>query len=350
MDTNVVGIDVHKDQHVAALIDHAGRELAVLSFANSPSGFEKFTGWIELHDAADARIGNENAASYGQTLTVALSGAGLDCVDVPPWRTHRHRKTMGPAKSDPIDAQAIARVVLLLGDQLAPALQPELCRALGILCAVREQEVRDRTKTIMRLRSIWAGVNAVDEAAARDLPHPDQIRRLRRLKVPGGIVQKTAQHAIRMLAGRIAEHTKRLAQLEVDMAALLAEHGNPFENLTGAATLTSAKLIAQIGDPKRFKNAAAFAAYTGTAPIQCGSGKTSGRHRLNRAGNRQLNTALHQIALTQARCHPDAMAYIERRTTTDGKTPREARRALKRHLSNVVYRQITAWADAQALT
>jgi transposase len=108
-------------------------------------------------------------------------------------------------------------------------------------------------------------------------------------------------------------------------------------------------LIAQIGNPKRFKSQAAFAAYTGTAPIQCGSGKTNGRHRLNRAGNRQLNSALHMIALVQTRCHPDAKAYIERRTA-EGKTPREARRALKRHLSNVVYRQITAWADAQALT
>lgn len=297
MHEKAVGIDVHKDQHVAALIDHAGRELATLRFANSPAGFEKFTEWIGLHDAQDARIGIENAASYGQTLTVALCSAGLDCVDVPPWRTHRHRKTMGPAKSDPIDAQAIARVVLLLGDQLAPALQPDLARALGILTALREQEIRDRTKTIMRLRATWAGVNPVDEAAAKDLFHPTQIRRLRRLNVPGGLVEKTAQDAIRMLAGRIAEHTKRLDQLEADMAALLAEHGNPFEDLTGAATLTSAKLIAQIGDPRRFKNAAAFAADTGTAPIQCGSGKTNGRHRLNRAGNRQLNTALHTIAL-----------------------------------------------------
>lgn len=350
MHEKVVGIDVHKDQHVAALIDHTGRELATLAFPNSPNGFEKFTAWVELHDAKDARIGIENAASYGQTLTVALSSVGLDCVDVPPWRTHRHRKTMGPAKSDPIDAQAIARVVLLLGDELAPALQPDLARALGILTAVREQEIRDRTKTIMRLRATWASVNPVAEAAAKDLAHPTQIRRLRRLKVPGGLVEKTAQDAIRMLAGRIAEHTGRLEQLEADMAALLTEHGNPFEDLTGAATLTSAKLIAQIGDPRRFKNAAAFAAYTGTAPIQCGSGKTAGRHRLNRAGNRQLNTALHTIALVQARCHPDAKAYLERRTTTDGKTPREARRALKRHLSNVVYRKITAWTDAQALT
>ena len=349
MHTKVVGIDVHKDQHVAAIIDHAGRELATLAFANTPAGFGRLTTWIDQHDAQDARIGIENASSYGQALTVALCAAGLDCVDVPPWRTHRHRKTMGPAKSDPIDAQAIARVVLLLGDQLAPALQPDLARALGILTTLREQEIHDRTKTITRLRATWASVDPAAEAATKNLAHPSQIRRLRRLIVPGGLVEQTAQDAIRMLAGRIKEHNARLEQLETDMAALLAEHGNPFEDLTGAATVTSAKLIAQIGDPRRFKNAAAFAAYTGTAPIQCGSGKTNGRHRLNRAGNRQLNTALHTIALVQARCHPDARAYIERRTA-DGKTPREARRALKRHLSNVVYRRITAWANAQALT
>jgi transposase len=349
MTQNVVGIDVHKHQHVAAMIDPTGREIATITISNTPKGYEKFVAWLHQRDAQDAKIGIENAASYGQSLTVALCAAGLDCVDVPPWRTHRHRKTMGPGKSDPIDAQAIARVVLLLGEQLAPALQPDLARALGILTTVREQEVRDRTKTITRLRAIWAGVAPADEAACKDLAHPTQVRRLRRLTLPDGLVARTAQDAIRMLARRIAEHNQRLQRLEADMAALLTEHGNPFDQLTGAATLTSAKLIAQIGDPRRFKNAAAFAAYTGTAPIPAGSGKTSGRHRLNRAGNRQLNTALHTIALVQARCHPDARAYIARRTA-DGKTPREARRALKRHLSNVVYRQITAWADAQALT
>lgn len=349
MSTQAVGIDVHKEQHVAALIDEAGRQLATCEIANTIDGFQRFVGWLGEHDAKDATVGIENAASYGQTLTVALHHAGLRCVDVPPWRTHRHRKTLGPGKSDPIDALAIARVVLLTGDDLAPALQPALARALGILDGLRDQEVRDRTKTIVRLRAVWASIDPAAERAMKDVAHPRNVKRLRRLTFAGGLVERTAQDAVRMLAIRIAQHNDRVEQLERDMTELLREHRNPFEDLTGAGVVVAAKLIANTGDPRRFKNAAAFAAYSGTAPVPCGSGRTSGRHRLNRAGNRQLNAAIHRIALTQARCHPDARDYLARRTA-DGKTPREARRALKRHLSNVVYRRITTWADAQALT
>lgn len=334
---------------MASMVDQASRQVATIGFANTPAGYKKFTTWLELHDAHDAVIGIENAASYGQSLTVWLCEEGLHCVDVPPWRTHRDRKTMGPAKSDQIDAHAIARVVLLHGTDLAPALQPDLARALGILSTVRQQEVYDRTKTILRLRAFWAAQDPAAEASTSDYAHPTQVRRLRRLKLPDGVVAQTAQDAIRMLARRIAEHNERISRTEIDTNALLAEHGDPFDDLTGVGTITAAKIISETGDPRRFKNAAAFAAYSGTAPIQCGSGKTNGRHRLNRAGNRQLNTALHTIALVQARCHPDAQTYLAKRAA-DGKTPSEARRALKRHLSNIVYRRLIAWADAQDLT
>jgi len=345
----VVGVDVHKHQHVAALLDGVGRTLARLTFANTADGTQRLLAWLDTHDADGALIGIENAASYGQTLTVALAHAGLQCVDVPPWRTSQQRKTLGPGKSDAIDAEAIARVVLARGATLAPALQPELVRAMGLLDSTRDQEVRDRTKTIVRLRAVWASVDPVAEAAARNLAKPDRVRRLRRIVLPDSLVEQTVQRTIRMLAARIAEHNHRIAQLESDIATLLDEHGNPVAELVGAGPIVAAKLIAHAGDPSRFRSPAAFAAYSATAPITCGSGKTNGRHRLNQAGNRQLNAAIHRIALTQARCHPDARVYIARKIS-EGKTPREARRALKRHLANVVYRHLNAWADTNPLT
>jgi transposase len=103
-------------------------------------------------------------------------------------------------------------------------------------------------------------------------------------------------------------------------------------------------VIAHAGDVRRFRDAAAFARFCGAAPIPCGSGQTSGRHRLHRGGNRQLNAALYRIAIVQQRHHPAAKAFLARKLA-EGKTPREARRALKRHLANVVYRRLLAWAE-----
>jgi transposase len=128
---------------------------------------------------------------------------------------------------------------------------------------------------------------------------------------------------------------------------VLNEHGRPLEDLQGVGTNLAATIIAQAGDVRRFRNASAFARFCGAAPIPCGSGQTADRHRLHRGGNRQLNAALYRIAIVQQRHHPQAKAFLARKIQ-EGKTPREARRALKRHLANVLYRQLTAWSDNTA--
>ena len=153
-----------------------------------------------------------------------------------------------------------------------------------------------------------------------------------------------AARCIRDLARDIDDLNQRIAALDSEIAQLLQEHGNPFSDLHGAGTQIAAAVIAHAGDVRRFKDAAAFARYCGAAPIPCGSGQTSGRHRLHRGGNRQLNAALYRIAIVQQRHHPDAKAFLARKQR-EGKTPREARRALKRHLANVIYRRLLAWAN-----
>jgi transposase len=132
--------------------------------------------------------------------------------------------------------------------------------------------------------------------------------------------------------------------LETEIATLLEQHGNPVAELLGAANQIAAVLIANAGDVRRFKNAAAFARCCGAAPIPCGSGQTSGRHGLHRGGNRQLNAALYRIAIVQQRHHPQAEAFLARKIA-EGKTAREGRSALKRHLANVVYRHLLTWAN-----
>jgi transposase len=127
------------------------------------------------------------------------------------------------------------------------------------------------------------------------------LRRLRRITFPDGLVERAAQRYVRDLAGRINDHNRRIAGIEQEISALLSEHGTPVSGVIGGGPIVAAQLIAHAGDVRRFRDAAAFATYRGTAPLACGSGKSSGRHRRNPTGNRQLNCVIHRIALTQAR-------------------------------------------------
>jgi len=340
----IVGIDVHKRTHAAALIDERGGEIAALTFANSPKGYWQLIDWLVDHEAARAVIGVESPGSYGRCLVAALAGAGFEVLQVPAWRTHRERHRRGPGKTDPGDALSIAKVVLTNRDDLGPAEEPELVRALGVLELQRRRFVRDRTQAIQRLRSDWTQHDPVAETGVVRCDRQRELRKLKRIQLGEGLAQRAAARCIRELARDIDDLNRRITALDNEIAELLAEHDNPLEDLHGVGTNLAATIIAQAGDVRRFRDASAFARFCGAAPIPCGSGQTSGRHRLHRGGNRQLNAALYRIAIVQQRHHPQAKTYLARKIA-EGKTQREARRALKRHLSNVLYRRLHTWAN-----
>jgi transposase len=340
----IVGIDVHKHAHAAALLDERGGTIGTLCFANSPAGMHKLCSWLSDHDAADAVVGVESPAGYGRLLVASLEAAGHEVLNVPAWQTHRERRRHGPGKTDPGDAIAVAQVVLRKRADLGRALEPELVRALALLELQRRRLVRDRTQAIQRLRADWNQIDPVGEARVINLTRQRELRRLKRISFGDGLVEQVATRCIRDLARDIEDLNQRIAQLDREIAELLAEHGNPLADLHGAGTQIAAAVIAHAGDVRRFRNPAAFARFCGAAPIPTGSGKTAGRHRLHRGGNRQLNAALYRIAIVQARHHPPARTYLARKIA-EGKTPREARRALKRHLANVIYRRLYAWAE-----
>jgi transposase len=340
----IVGIDVHKHQHVAALIDDRGGLLGALNIANGPKGYRQLIDWLVDQQAADAVIGVESPGSYGRCLVAALSGAGFEVLQVAPWRTHRERHRRGPGKTDPGDALSIAKVVLTDRDDLGPAEEPELVRALGMLELQRRRFVRDRTQAIQRLRSDWTQIDPVAESATIRCDRKRELAKLKTISLGDGLAQRTATRCIRELAHDIDDLNQRIAALDSEIGDLLTEHGDPLQDILGIGSNLAAVIVAQAGDVRRFRNAGAFARFCGAAPIPCGSGKTAGRHRLHRGGNRQLNAALYRIAIVQQRHHPDAKRFLERKIT-EGKTPREARRALKRHLANVLYRQLTTWAN-----
>ncbi len=340
----IVGIDVHKRSHAAAIVAERGALIATLTIANTREGVRRLRGWLAEHRAEQATIGVENAAGYGRLVCAVLAAAGHEVLNVPAWRVHRERPQQGPGKSDPADALAIAICVLRHREKLGPALEPPLIRAIAFLDTHRRQSVTRRTDAIQRLRAVWAQVDPEAEAGVPNIAAAKALRQLKQIELGDGLAEQAAARCIHDLASEIEALNERVADIEAQLQRLLRETAAPFADLPGAGLATTVTLIAQSGDVRRFRSDAAFARYGGAAPIPCGSGSTAGRHRLHRGGNRQVNACLHRIAVTQARVDPNAGAFLARKIA-EGKTKREARRALKRHLSNIVYRRLHAWAE-----
>ncbi|MBA3575861.1 MAG: IS110 family transposase, partial [Pseudonocardiales bacterium] len=232
----IVGIDVHKHTHAAALIDERGGQVGTLILANSPTGYRQLIDWLLDHEAGDAVIGVESPGSYGRCLVGALAGAGFEVLQVPAWRTHRERHRRGPGKTDPGDALSVAKVVLTDRDELGPAEQPELVRALGMLELQRRRFVRDRTQAIQRLRSDWTQLDPAAEAGVVRCDRQRELRKLKRIRLGETLAQRTAARCIRELARDIDDLNQRIATLDKEIAELLTEHDNPLADLQGAGT------------------------------------------------------------------------------------------------------------------
>ena len=325
-----IGIDTHKATLAACVVDELGAAVAERTFDNDPAGHRAVLGWA-TRTGRETVIGIEGSASFGAALARFLVAAGAIVREVPPQLSHRERsRTRRAGKSDPGDALAVARVTLREPD-LPPVRLVDRTLELQLLVEAREDLVAEQTRVRNRLhadlRTLLPGYGAlaVNLTAVR---HQQTVGRL--LRPLGGVqvdLARTRLTRLRRLAGEIGELTARITERVA---------GHPLLGLPGAGPLVAAKLIGETGDINRFGSADAFAALAGVAPIPASSGQTQ-RMRLNRGGNRQLNRALYTIALSQAIHHPAAKTYIARKRT-EGKTWREALRALKRQLVRTVFR------------
>ena len=244
-------------------------------------------------------------------------------------------------KSDPIDALAVARAALREpGLPVARLDGPE--REVRLLVDHREDLVAERTRIISRLRWHLHELEPENEPAARTLTHPRNLARLRKqLQDHEGTVARIA----RDLVGRCHELTSEINRLEREIGTLVGELAPTLLAICGCGPLTAAKIVGETAGIGRFKSPDAYARHNGTAPLPVWSSNHS-RHRLSRTGNRQLNAALHRIALTQANHHPPAKAMLARRRA-HGDGGLEALRVLKRRLSDVVYRALLADTTVQ---
>jgi transposase len=238
-------------------------------------------------------------------------------------------------KSDQIDASAVARAALAEGLDSLPSAQlagPEL--DLRLLVDHRDRQVRARVALNnaiqWNLHDLWPELR-LPKGALFSTKWSTRIgRRLARAEQTARV--RIARDELR----QIRELTTSIKQLEAEIAELVEQVAPQLLDQAGIGPLIAAKLVGEIAGAERFATDAKLARAAGLAPIPISSGKTN-RSRLDRGGNRQLNAAIHRIAITRARCHPETKAYLDRKRA-EGKTTREAIRCLKRHLARDIWR------------
>src|SRR6476661_237862 len=290
---------------------------------------------VDAHKRTHTIVVIEDCRHLSRRLERDLLGAGEQIVRVTPkLMAHVRDSARTYGKSDPIDALAVARAAQREPDLPAARLDgPE--RELRLLVDHRESLVAERTRLICRLRWHLHELDPGWEPKARSLDAQrtlDEVQR--RLDDQSGLVARLA----RELTSRCAELTVSIKSLEVEIADLARQLAPTLLAIPGCGTLTAAKILGETAGVERSKSRDAYARHNGTAPLPVWSSNKA-RHRLSRTGNRQLNAALHRIALTQARWHPPAQAMIERRRSA-GNSGREAMRILKRRLSNAVFQAL----------
>ncbi len=339
----IVGIDAHKRTHTAVAIDAAGRKLGekTTRMTTTEANLELLR-WADEF-GPERRFAVEDCRHLSRRLEADLLAAGEELVRVPPkMMAHARDAARTYGKSDPIDALAVARAAVREPD-LPLARLDGPARDLRLLVDHREDLVRDRVSHINRLR--WH-LHELDPSWD---PTPRALVRFKHLdatltRLDG--LEGTVAVVARDLVGRIRELTVAANDLQRRIAEAVERIAPTLLGLAGVGVLSAAKIVAETADVRRFRSKDCFARHNGTAPLPVWSGNHP-RHRLSRTGNRQLNAAIHRIAITQMRIHDGAKAYLERRITM-GNTKTEALRALKRRLSDVVFRALLVDAETAA--
>lgn len=333
----LIGIDPHKQSHTATAVDpHSSVEESSLRIESTLADYRRLLGWAKQWPNRKWAI--ENAEGLGHHLAQWLLARGETVVDVPTTAVARVRQLSRGArrKNDRIDASAAACVAAAHGDA-----RPVTCEghtdALGLLDERRNNLTQQRTRVINQLhgllRELLAGGAPTSLTATKAA---GLIRGLR----PTSTCERVRLQLCRDLIADIRRLDGQLADTQTQITVLLDEHDTRLRDIDGVGPIVAARILGRTGRVGRFANPAAYATYNGTAPVEIASAEYQ-RHRLNRYGDRQLNSAIHTIAMVQVRMPSSAGRSFYDRKIADGKTPRAAMRSLKRHLSNTLWRTMT---------
>jgi transposase len=328
-----VGVDTHGNVHVACALDQLGRQLATQQAATTPAGYRALLAWARSLGEVEG-WGVEGTGCYGAGLARFLDGQGQLVLEVNrPDRSARRRR----GKSDPVDAEAAARAVLAGQVTAIPKTGSHLVEMVRCLRVARVTASKARTQAANALRALVVTAPAELRQQLRDLPVGRLASTAARLR-PGPIVTPAAatKLALRLLGQRYQALEAELAAVDAELNRLTAQAAPRLRQLCGVGPEIAGALLVAAGDnPQRLRSEAAFSMLCGASPIPASSGKTV-RHRLNRGGNRQANTALYRIVVVRLRWHQPTRAYLTRRTK-EGLSKREIIRCLKRYIAREVF-------------
>jgi transposase len=330
----VIGVDTHRDTHTAAVCDPTGAVLVQATVATTSAGHRQLLGLTQRQAPGRRVWAVEGTGSFGAGLTSLLVDHGEWVVEVDrPKRPARRNR----AKSDVLDATRAAREVLAREHLAQPRARGDR-EALRVLLATRRCVVDARTKAINQLKALIVSAPPALRERLRRRCTAEQVRCCARLRVHA---THTTEHrvtvqAMRATARRILFLEAEAAQHQAELDRLVGQVAPSLLNELGVGALTAAQLLVSWSHHGRVRSEAAFAMLAGVAPLEASSGRVT-RHRLNRAGDRQLNRALHVIALTRLRQDPATSLYVARRPA-QGKSDKEIRRCLKRILARKLFR------------
>lgn len=329
-----VGIDPHKHVHVAVAVDAEGRRVGKpLTVGNDATVINTLLKWIRaIAGREPVTWAIEDGRGYARRLADGLLLAGHDVIWVPARLMAAHRKLHAAtgAKSDPIDAMAVAHAAIATSGLDRHRID-ERVRELRILVDYRTDLIKRRTMAINQLKGrlhVWLDHTPGDLARARNLTSVAAL-------LDATPMSTSVRQALADMATEVAELNHRIHHLDTTIRNLVTPLAPTLLQITGISHTSAAVLIAEIGDITRFTNSAKLARYTGCAPIPVYSSDKK-RHRLHRGGNRRLNSVLYTAAIVQKRFHPAAQQLLDRHEPAKG--ARGARRILQRHLIDAIHR------------
>ena len=334
----VGGVDTHADVHVAAAIDSNGGVLGVESFSTDSAGYEALTEWL-VGFGLVMRVGVEGTGSYGVGLQRYLHREGVEVVEVD--RPNRQaRRRLG--KSDPVDAVSAARAALSGTATVTPKRRDGPVEQMRVLLIARRSARRQRNQTLNQLRQVV--ITGPDEIRARykDRAKAGLVSEAARMRPRKGSdpVTYTTYVVIRGLARRIQDLNDDMRSIDDALKELIDATAPSLLACFGIGVDTAATLLVTAGDnPDRLHTERSWAHLCGVTPVATGSGKTSGRVRLNHGGDRQANAALYRIVLTRMSSDPETRNYVRRRRA-EGLSTREIMRCLKRYVARQTFKHL----------
>ncbi|MFE4456558.1 IS110 family transposase [Nocardia tengchongensis] len=330
--TVIIGMDPHKRSATIEAIDATGRVLVTGRYSTDNIGYSEMLAATEQFN--DRVWAVEGCNGIGRHLAHRLVHDGESVIDVPAKLSAQVRvfATGNGRKTDPVDAHSVALAALHAPNLRRVTADPELI-ALGMLADRRDELGRARTETLCRLHRLLL---ELIPGGAKVFLSVRQARELIAAITPADAAVRIRLRLVVELIEDLETIDRKTRAADKELRQLVLERGSTLMDLHGIGPSSAARLLADVGDIRRFHDRNRFASWNGTAPLDASSGDQQ-RHRLSRAGNRKINRVLHIMAIVQLRTRTTTgRAYYDRRKA-GGKTSMEAIRALKRRLSNVIY-------------